>query len=154
MTALSVAEPIIANPVYVSDKYAVVPQFVVPSTAYLTRWQFAAQLTPSLSPLQNPQLQVWRREPNAALEVYKVVHSTNTSLSRGGCLGIWEYVLVEPTPVQAGDVLGFYQPAMSESQLRLAFVTEVCNLKLIDTEPFLCTEIIAPLIVAGFTKGI
>ena len=137
--------------------------YIVPSTAYLTRWQFATQLTPSLSPLQNPQLQVWRREPNAALEVYKVIHSTNTSLSRGGCLGILEYVLVEPTPVQAGDVLGFYQPAMGESQLRLAFVasteTEVCNLKLIDTEPFLyakrlnTSEIIAPLIAAGFTKG-
>ena len=112
----------------------------------LTRWMYAAKLYPTLDHLQKPQLQVWRKEPNAFLDTLILVQSSNASLestSRNN-LGIFEYVLDEPALVKAGDILGFYQPSREESQLQLAFVsnteTAVYELLLIQSEPFLLAE--------------
>ena len=100
----------------------------------------------TLDRLQKPQLQVWRKEPNAFLDTLILVHSSNASpepTSRNN-LGIFEYVLNEPAHVKSGDILGFYQLGREESQLQLAFVSNtepvVYELLLIQSEPFLLAE--------------
>ena len=105
--------------VILSDKYEVIPEFRIPHSGVLTRWLFAARLSLTLS-RDNPQLHVWRRLPNKALDAYFLVHSANLQLDRGSSLGTYEYTLEIPAPVKAGDILGFYQPPWDVLQFNLA----------------------------------
>lgn len=171
----SIAEHVIGTPAYnhsnlafQSDKYAVVPEFTITHSGLLTRWLFAAQLPTTLSLAQEkPQLQVWRRAPNRFRDTFRLVHTTNCSLQqykKGNSLGTHEYLLEEPARVEAGDILGFYQPANNESRLNLALLrnteTLMNELVLLHTEPFLLAmsnsngnERILPLMSAEILPG-
>ena len=131
-----------SNVVFLSDMYATVPEFAIPHRGLLTQWVFAAQLSPTLA-METPELQVWRRQPNELMDMFKLVHSTSLlqELTRGEGLGTYEYTLEEPAQVEAGDVLGFFQPANNVSLLRLALLqnsgASLYELMLLHTEPFL-----------------
>ena len=114
--------------IFMSDKHSInmiVPEFEIPQDGMLTRWLFATQL--SLLPYKNtPQLQVWRKVEWDNLERFRLVDSTEFQLlpSRSTMLGTYEYVLDSPIPVQAGDILGVYQPAEDEALFRMAMLPE------------------------------
>ena len=130
-----------SNVVFLSDMYATVPEFTIPYSGLLTQWVFAAQLSPTLA-TETPELQVWRRQPNELLDTFILVHSTSLlqELTRGEGLGTYEYTLEEPAQVEAGDVLGFFQPANNVSLLRLALLQNsgapLYEVMLLHKEPF------------------
>lgn len=146
----SAVQPVVATPpssqpdwMLQSDEYPVVPQFVIKHRGLLTRWVFAAQ--PSTNLLAHGQttlqLQVWRKTNNMFLDTLKLVHSTSLQEEprRGSNLGTYEYVLETPAEVEAGDILGFYQPASNDSHLSLVLLnstdTLVYKLSLLHTDP-------------------
>lgn len=146
----SVVQPVVSTPTSShpgsmpqSDKYQVVPQFVIKYSGLLSRWVFAARLSTTLLAQNTLQLQVWRKTDNMFLDTLKLVHSTSLQQepSRGSSLGTYEYILETPVEVEAGDILGFYQPTSNDSQLSLVLLnntdTLVYKLSLLHTDPVL-----------------
>ena len=62
------------------------------------------------------ELQIWRPTGNG---VYTKVGYTTIDATE--VANLYEYPLSSPLAFQAGDVLGYYQPQISRSQLRLRF---------------------------------
>lgn len=146
----SAVQPVITNPTSSQpdwmlqlDEYPVVPQFVIGHSGLLTRWVFAAQLSTALIVREKPRLQVWRKTQNRFLDTFQLIHSTSLlqEPSRGSGLGTYEYVLETAAEVNAGDILGFYQPTRNNSRLNLVLLnnteTLVYKLSLLQTEPIL-----------------
>ena len=84
-------------------------------TKWIMRW------IPFISSSMNfPELQVWRPS-NEANATFQLVGSTAITADPGATRTIadfvFEFTVNPPLPVQAGDVLGIYQPA--ESRIRL-----------------------------------
>ena len=78
-------------------------------------WTFGARWegnTPALT-----ELQIWRSSGDGS---YTKVGST-TILTEENTTGLYQYPLSSPLPFQAGDILGYYQPATLTSQLGLRY---------------------------------
>ena len=67
------------------------------------------------------ELQIWR--PGSEDGSYTKVGSTTIMVQRNRTR-LYEYRLSSPLAFQAGDVLGYYQPATTSSRLRLMFEGE------------------------------
>ena len=63
-----------------------------------------------------PELQIWRSNGNRS---YIKVGSTTVNVIEENAPQLYHYPLSSPLPFQAGDILGYYQPDISQSQLRL-----------------------------------
>ena len=78
-------------------------------------WIFGARMegtaTSSL-----PELQIWRSNGNRS---YIKVGNTPINVTEENATKLYHYPLSSPLPFQAGDILGYYQPDISQSQLRL-----------------------------------
>ena len=61
------------------------------------------------------ELQIWRSSGDGS---YTKVGNT-TIMTEESVTGFYQYPLSSPLPFQAGDILGFFQPATSTSQLGL-----------------------------------
>ena len=68
------------------------------------------------------ELQIWR--PTSDDGVFTKVGST-TIMTTQNHTDLYNYSLSSPLSFQAGDVLGYYQPPSSESQLRLFYERNV-----------------------------
>ena len=74
-----------------------------------------------------PELQIWR--PDGGDGSYARVESISTNSTRitlveEGQTGLYQYPLSSPLNFQAGDILGYYQPAQANSQWLLRFEQE------------------------------
>ena len=81
-------------------------------------WVFGAQWEGNED--QYIELQIWRPTGNG---VYTKVGYTTIMTNRDDS-EIYEYRLPTPLAFQAGDVVGYYQPEPSQSQLSLLLVTD------------------------------
>ena len=94
-------------------------QVLVPQTTFtcngsILSWTFGASWegnTPGLT-----ELQIWRSSGDGS---YTKVGSTTIVTEESITAGFYQYPLSSPLPFQAGDILGFFQPATSTSQLGL-----------------------------------
>ena len=62
------------------------------------------------------ELQIWRSSGDGS---YTKVGSTTIDVTEESATRLYQYPLNPPLPFQAGDILGYYQPRRSRSQLRL-----------------------------------
>ena len=71
-----------------------------------------------------PELQIWR--PDGGDGSYTKVESISTNSTRITLVeeGLYQYPLSSPMHFQAGDILGYYQPARINSQWLLRFEQE------------------------------
>ena len=63
-----------------------------------------------------PELQIWRSNGNG---LYSKVGNTSINVTEENATQLYHYPLSSPLPFQAGDILGYYQPDIPQSQLRL-----------------------------------
>ena len=98
----------------------------------------------------NPELQVWRSSKESS--EYQRVYNTgelefviqDLLLSASIADGVYKFPVDPPLTVQAGDVLGIYQPAESESQLAIYYDTDAGAETLYQTVPSSQNEFPAP----------
>ena len=78
-------------------------------------WTFGAAMV-GTSTSSFPELQIWRSNGNGS---YIKVGSTTVNVIEENATQLYHYPLSSPLPFQAGDILGYYQPDIPQSQLRL-----------------------------------
>ena len=102
-----------------TNSQAIIPEINFTCNGSILSWTFGAQWrgnTPELT-----ELQIWRSSGDGS---YDKVGST-TIMTEENTTGFYQYPLSSPLPFQAGDILGYYQPTSSITQLRLLVVSEV-----------------------------
>ena len=124
-------------------------------TKWIMRWQQISFMTSSF-----PELQVWRpsNEANATFQlVGRTAITADPGATRDIADNVFEFTVNPPLPVQAGDVLGIYQPAESRIKLfyepegsnKALFQSGVNNLSIFPNSPLTVESIMrAPLISA------
>ena len=87
-------------------------------------WIFGALEQSNASGQLLPELQIWR--PDGGDGSYTKVESISTNSTRIALVeeGLYQYPLSSPLHFQAGDILGYYQPATINSQWLLRFEQE------------------------------
>ena len=93
-------------------------QAIVPDTTFtcngsILSWTFGARWEGNSETFT--ELQIWRSSGDGS---YTKVGST-TIMTEASATGLYQYPLSSPLPFQAGDILGYFQPATSTSQLGL-----------------------------------
>ena len=96
------------------DAQAIFPEVSFTCSGSIQSWVFGAQWEGNTN--SYTELQIWR--PGSRDGVYSKVGST-TIMTEKLHTRVYQYPLSSPLTFQAGDVLGFYQPAPSRSQLTL-----------------------------------
>ena len=97
------------------SEQAVYPGINFTCNGNILSWTFGARWegnTPALT-----ELQIWRSSGDGS---YTKVGST-TIMTEENTTGLYQYPLSSPLPFQAGDILGYYQPATLTSQLGLRY---------------------------------
>ena len=97
-----------------SNSQAILPEVNFICSGSILSWVFGAQWEGHTD--SYTELQIWR--PGSEDGVYNKVGST-TIVTEKSQTRIYQYSLTSPLIFQAGDVLGFYQPEPSRSQLTL-----------------------------------
>ena len=95
-------------------------QVIVPDTTFtcngsILSWTFGAQWEGNSETFT--ELQIWRSSGDGS---YTNVGST-TIMTEENTTELYQYPLSSPLPFQAGDILGYFQPATSTSQLGLRY---------------------------------
>ena len=93
---------------------AIYPQVKFTCSGSILSWVFGAQWEGNTDSFT--ELQIWR--PGSEAGSYTKVGSTTIMVQRNRT-PLYEYRLSSPLAFQAGDILGYYQPATTSSQLRL-----------------------------------
>ena len=65
-----------------------------------------------------PELQIWRQNGSQS---YSKVRATLINVTGENTSQLYQYTLTSPLAFKAGDILGYYQPEISTSQLGLYF---------------------------------
>ena len=102
-----------------TNSQAIIPEINFTCAGSILSWTFGASWegnTPELT-----ELQIWRSSGDGS---YDKVGST-TIMTEENTTGFYQYPLSSPLSFQAGDILGYYQPATSITQLRLRVVSQV-----------------------------
>ena len=97
------------------SEQGVYPEINFTCNGSILSWTFGAEWhgnTPELT-----ELQIWRSSGDGS---YTKVGST-TIMTEESTTELYQYPLSAPLPFQAGDILGYYQPATSRSQLGLVY---------------------------------
>ena len=97
------------------SEQGVFPEINFTCNGSILSWTFGARWegnTPELT-----ELQIWR---SSGVGSYTKIGST-TIMTEENTTGLYQYPLSSPLPFQAGDILGYYQPARSRSQLGLVY---------------------------------
>ena len=101
-----------------TNSQAIIPEINFTCNGSILSWTFGAQWlgnTPALT-----ELQIWRSNGDGS---YTKVGNT-TIMTEESTTGLYQYPLSSPLPFQAGDILGYYQPTLSITQLRLLVVSK------------------------------
>ena len=110
---------LVAAPNTVTNSQAIIPEINFTCAGSILSWTFGAGWQGSTPELT--ELQIWRSSGDGS---YTKVGNT-TIMTEENTTGLYQYPLSSPLPFQAGDILGYYQPARSRSQLRLLVVSQV-----------------------------
>ena len=96
---------------------ALVPGMNFTCSGNIRSWMFGAGWMDNVGERLFTELQIWRSNGDGS---YTKVGST-TIMTEENTTQLYEYPLSSPLPFQEGDILGYYQPHGSRSQLRLQF---------------------------------
>ena len=96
-----------------SSVQVLVPQIAFTCNGSILSWTFGARWEGNSETFT--ELQIWRSSGDGS---YTKVGST-TIMTEENTTGLYQYPLSSHLPFQAGDILGFFQPATSTSQLGL-----------------------------------
>ena len=99
------------------NSQAIVPGMTFKCSGSISSWTFGAGWHGSGNTESYTELQIWRSSGDGS---YTKVGST-TIMTEENTTQLYEYPLSSPLPFQEGDILGYYQPSLSRSQLRLQF---------------------------------
>ena len=103
--------------VYTSNGFqAILPGVNFTCNGSIQSWIFGATMDQTATS-SLPELQIWRSNGNG---LYSKVGSTPINVTEENATQLYYYSLSSPLPFQAGDILGYYQPEIGQSQLRLA----------------------------------
>ena len=94
---------------------AILPQVNFMCSGSILSWVFGAEWNGHTDSFT--ELQIWR--PGSENGSYTKVGSTTIMVESRKRTDLYEYRLSSPLAFQAGDVLGYYQPALNISQLIL-----------------------------------
>ena len=94
-------------------------QAIIPGTSFtcsgnIVSWIFGTVWVGNTASFT--ELQIWRSSGDGS---YTKVGSTTIDVTEESATRLYKYPLNSPLPFQAGDILGYYQPRRSRSQLRL-----------------------------------
>ena len=98
------------------DFQGIFPEVGFTCSGRLVTWVFGAEWEGNTQSFT--ELQIWR--PVGDDGVYTKVGSTTIDTPQNRT-HLYHYPLSSPLAFQAGDVLGYYQPSFTESQLRLLY---------------------------------
>ena len=104
-----------------NDRQAIVPEINFTCDGSIQSWIFGAQWRGMEDAFSDLELQIWRSSEDGS---YTKVGST-TIITGEDTTRLYQYPLDYPLPFLAGDILGFYQPDSSGSQLRLQLAVRV-----------------------------
>ena len=104
--------------VFANNLQVIYPEVGFTCSGNIQSWVFGAQWVGQSSLFT--ELQIWRPTGNG---VYTKVGHTTINTARSDSK-LYEYPLSPPLAIQAGDVLGVYQPQRSLSQLSLLFAQD------------------------------
>ena len=88
----------------------------------LTKWIIGAQST--VTEATNPrylQLQIWRQRQDSSNIYDRTTFSDITALNDTSDLNVYEYIPNPPLQFQTNDILGLYQPRISDTQLTVYY---------------------------------
>ena len=105
------------------SRQGIFPEVGFTCSGQLLGWVFGAQWEGNSASFT--ELQIWR--PTNVYGVFTKVGST-TIMTTESHTGFYNYSLSSPLAFQAGDVLGYYQPPPSESQLTLYYEHNTMNI--------------------------
>ena len=97
-----------------SDRQAIFPRVNFTCSGSIQSWIFGALWIGSTASFT--ELQIWRSSGDGS---YIKVGNTTVSVTEQTTTGLYYYPLSSPLPFQAGDILGYYQPYYTRSQLEL-----------------------------------
>ena len=106
----------IGDPIDSSNTQAIFPEVGFTCDGSIQRWVLGARWEGHDEYIE---LQIWRPTGDG---VYTKVG--NTTIIVNGPAALYDYVVSPPLTFQTGDVLGYYQPDPSRSQLRVQFENE------------------------------
>ena len=98
-----------------SSVQAIGPDTTFTCNGSILSWTFGARWEGNSETFT--ELQIWRSSGDGS---YTKVGST-TIMTEESATELYQYPLSSPLPFQAGDILGFFQPATSTSQLGLLY---------------------------------
>ena len=99
---------------------SVSPQINFTCDGNITKWIVGANWNSNRN--LYPELQVWRRVNDSIPDRYHRVGNTTIAVaSENTDSRVYEYPVDPPLPVEAGDVLGIFQPVGSDSRLRMLY---------------------------------
>ena len=97
------------------SEQAIVPDTTFTCNGSILSWTFGARWEGKSETFT--ELQIWRSSGDGS---YTKVGST-TIMTEKSATELYQYPLSSPLPFQAGDILGYFQPATSTSQLGLRY---------------------------------
>ena len=100
----------------------IIPGIKFTCTGTLTKWIIGAQrrLTQTTNYLQ---LQIWRRRQWSFNKYNRTTFSNITALNTTDDLNVYEYIPNPPLEFQANDILGLYQPLISDTEVVVYYQT-------------------------------
>ena len=103
-----------------NNRQSVSPQISFTCDGNITKWIVGANWDGEHA--LYPELQVWRRVNDSIPDRYYRVGNTIISVaSQNSDSQVYEYPVDPPLPVEAGDVLGIFQPVGDDSRLRVYY---------------------------------
>ncbi len=100
-----------------------IPQLEFTCNGNITKWIIGGHRRPTPLGSAQPQLQVWRRLPTESA-YNRIAYSEVTDLTLTDRPNVYEVVPSSPLMIQAGDILGYFQPSHEESGVLLYYLQE------------------------------
>ena len=116
-------------------------QVIIPGISFtcsgnISSWTFGAEWYGNTE--SYTELQIWRSSGDGS---YTKVGSTTIIADNYNPTGLYEYPLTAPVSFQEGDILGFYQPSISSSQLGLQLEHEYGHRLYIDSKTIAASDL-------------
>ena len=94
----------------------IIPGIKFTCTGTLTKWVIGAQRRQATNP-RYLQLQIWRQRRRPSNTYDRTNFSDITALNTTDDLNVYEYIPNPPLEFQANDILGLYQPHISDTEV-------------------------------------
>ena len=94
----------------------IIPGIKFTCTGTLTKWIIGARRTLT-QPTNYLQLQIWRQRQGSSNTYDRTTFSDVTALNATDDLSVYEYIPNPPLEFQTNDILGLYQPSISDTEV-------------------------------------